>query len=82
MSTPLPWHQIDTVLLDMDGTMIDLHIDPHLWQTLVPARYAERLGLPLAEAKRQPLRAIFISHVWGSPDERPATETRGRPADW
>ena len=53
MSTPLPWHQIDTVLLDMDGTLIDLHFDSHLWQTLVPARYAERLGLPLAEAKAQ-----------------------------
>ena len=53
MSTPLPWHQIDTVLLDMDGTLIDLHFDSHLWQTLVPARYAERLGLPLAEAKVQ-----------------------------
>ena len=22
---PLPWHQIDTVLLDMDGTLLDLH---------------------------------------------------------
>ena len=53
MSTPLPWHQIDTVLLDMDGTLIDLHFDSHLWQTLVPVRYAERLGLPLAEAKAQ-----------------------------
>lgn len=30
MSTPLPWHQIDTVLLDMDGTLIDLHFDSHL----------------------------------------------------
>ena len=53
MPTPLPWHQIDTVLLDMDGTLIDLHFDSHLWQQLVPQRYAERLGLPLAEAKAQ-----------------------------
>ena len=52
-STALPWHQIDTVLLDMDGTLIDLHFDNHLWQQLVPERYAERLGLPLAEAKAQ-----------------------------
>lgn len=47
MPTPLPWHQIDTVLLDMDGTLIDLHFDNHLWQQLVPERYAERLALPL-----------------------------------
>ena len=51
MPTPLPWHQIDTVLLDMDGTLIDLHFDSHLWQQLVPERYAARLGLPLADAK-------------------------------
>ena len=53
MPTPLPWHQIDTVLLDMDGTLIDLHFDSHLWQQLVPERYAARLGLPLADAKAQ-----------------------------
>lgn len=52
-STTLPWHQIDTVLLDMDGTLIDLHFDNHLWQQLVPERYAEQLGLPLDEAKAQ-----------------------------
>ncbi len=52
-SITLPWHQIDTVLLDMDGTLIDLHFDNHLWQQLVPERYAERLGLPLDEAKAQ-----------------------------
>ncbi|MGY3944933.1 GMP/IMP nucleotidase [Aeromonas tecta] len=53
MPTSLPWHQIDTVLLDMDGTLIDLHFDSHLWQTLVPMRYAEHHLLPLAEAKAQ-----------------------------
>ncbi|MGY3903662.1 GMP/IMP nucleotidase [Aeromonas lusitana] len=53
MPTSLPWHQIDTVLLDMDGTLIDLHFDSHLWQTLVPARYAERHNLAPDEAKRR-----------------------------
>ncbi|MEG3026380.1 MAG: HAD family hydrolase, partial [Aeromonas sp.] len=53
MPTSLPWHQIDTVLLDMDGTLIDLHFDSHLWQTLVPARYAERHNLTPDEAKRR-----------------------------
>src|SRR5690606_507131 len=27
----LPWNQIDTVLLDMDGTLLDLHFDNHFW---------------------------------------------------
>ena len=51
MPTPLPWHQIDTVLLDMDGTLIDLHFDSHLWQQLVPERYAARLRRVLAAEK-------------------------------
>ena len=25
--TALPWRDIDTVLLDMDGTLLDLHYD-------------------------------------------------------
>jgi putative hydrolase of the HAD superfamily len=37
---------IDTVLLDMDGTLLDLHFDNHFWQAHVPLRYAEARGLP------------------------------------
>ncbi len=42
----IDWQQIDTVLLDMDGTLLDLHFDNHFWQTHVPLRYAEAKGLP------------------------------------
>lgn len=42
----IDWQQIDTVLLDMDGTLLDLHFDNHFWQTHVPLRYAETKGLP------------------------------------
>ncbi|MDP1651494.1 MAG: GMP/IMP nucleotidase [Rhodocyclaceae bacterium] len=38
--------EVDTVLLDMDGTLLDLHFDNHFWQTHVPLRYAEARGLP------------------------------------
>lgn len=38
----LDWAQINTVLLDMDGTLLDLHFDNHFWQHYVPACYAER----------------------------------------
>jgi HAD superfamily hydrolase (TIGR01509 family) len=41
----LNWSAIDTVLLDMDGTLLDLHFDNHFWQTYVPAKYAEQHGL-------------------------------------
>ncbi|WP_305909754.1 GMP/IMP nucleotidase [Methylomarinum sp. Ch1-1] len=49
----LNWKQIDTVLLDMDGTLLDLNFDNHFWNEFVPLRYAENNGLTLAEAKRQ-----------------------------
>lgn len=36
----LPWRDIDTVLLDMDGTLLDLRYDTTFWQAYLPARYA------------------------------------------
>lgn len=42
----IDWQNIDTVLLDMDGTLLDLHFDNHFWQAHVPLRYAEVKGLP------------------------------------
>lgn len=37
----IDWQQIDTVLLDMDGTLLDLHFDNYFWQEHLPQRYAE-----------------------------------------
>lgn len=34
------WEDIDTVLLDMDGTLLDLHFDTHFWLEHLPKRYA------------------------------------------
>lgn len=44
------WDLYDTVLLDMDGTLLDLRFDNFFWQQLIPARYADLHGLPHAEA--------------------------------
>lgn len=54
---PLPWSEIDTVLLDMDGTLLDLHFDNHFWLEHLPQRYAEHHGISraLAEAELLPL---------------------------
>ncbi len=46
------WQKIDTVLLDMDGTLLDLHFDNHFWLEYVPRRYAEARGIDLAEARQ------------------------------
>jgi len=53
MENMLDWPQIDTVLLDMDGTLLDLNFDNHFWQEFVPLRYAELHGLALDVAKRE-----------------------------
>ena len=46
----LPWTEIETVLLDVDGTLIDLRFDNHLWNVVVPDRYAARRNLDRASA--------------------------------
>ncbi|MFY1666093.1 GMP/IMP nucleotidase [Pseudomonas sp. Pseu.R1] len=47
----LPWRDIDTVLLDMDGTLLDLHFDNHFWLDYLPQRYAELHGVSVAMAQ-------------------------------
>lgn len=47
----LDWSAIDTVLLDMDGTLLDLYFDNYFWRTHVPLRYAELHGMPLSTAR-------------------------------
>ena len=45
------WNEIETVLLDMDGTLLDLNFDTHFWQEYVPKRYAFTRGLDINTAK-------------------------------
>ncbi|MGD8977930.1 MAG: GMP/IMP nucleotidase [Gammaproteobacteria bacterium] len=47
------WESVDTVLLDMDGTLLDLRFDNFFWQELVPRRYGEARGIGLEEAHRR-----------------------------
>ncbi len=47
------WNETDTLLLDLDGTLLDLHYDNHFWLEHVPRRYAEKHGLPLEAAKAE-----------------------------
>lgn len=49
----IDWSSVDTVFLDMDGTLLDLHFDNHFWLEHVPLRYAESRGLPYAQARAE-----------------------------
>ena len=52
------WHDIDTVLLDMDGTLLDLHFDNYFWLEYLPSRYAA-IHNGSETAIRQELHARF-----------------------
>ncbi|MBN4080311.1 GMP/IMP nucleotidase [Beggiatoa alba] len=54
------WSTIKTVLLDMDGTLLDLNFDNHFWQHHVPVRYAEKHNLSFDVAYNK-LMPIFKS---------------------
>lgn len=49
----IEWEKIDTILLDMDGTLLDLNFDNHFWLEFVPTRFAEKNGLSVNESKQQ-----------------------------
>lgn len=52
------WAAIDTVLLDLDGTLLDQAYDNHIWRDLIPQRFAVLRGLDLHEAYAQ-IRRLF-----------------------
>lgn len=44
------WSKITTVLLDMDGTLLDLHFDNYFWLQFMPSKYSELFGVDSEEA--------------------------------
>lgn len=47
----IDWSKIDTVLLDMDGTLLDLHFDWHFWMEVIPQAYADKNKITLEQSK-------------------------------
>jgi HAD superfamily hydrolase (TIGR01509 family) len=45
------WYEIDTVLLDMDGTLLDLYFDNYFWQEFLPMKWGQLNGLDPSSAK-------------------------------
>lgn len=51
MSQVIDWERIDTILLDMDGTLLDLHFDLHFWMEYLPLVFANKHDLTHDQAK-------------------------------
>jgi putative hydrolase of the HAD superfamily len=71
--TPVPdWRRIDTVCLDMDGTVLDLHFDNQFWLEMLPRRWGASRGLdpvaalaelkPRFDARRGTLEWYCVDH--------------------
>lgn len=48
----IDWKKIDTVLLDMDGTLLDLNFDNHFWKEFVPLHFAKQNSMSIEQAKK------------------------------
>jgi putative hydrolase of the HAD superfamily len=66
LSIDLDWANIDTVLLDMDGTLLDLHFDNYFWTDYIARCYAKSNKVPL-ERSHQLLQS-FSAEVRGTLD--------------
>lgn len=47
------WQQIDTVLLDMDGTLLDKYFDDFFWEHYVPEVYAEKNNISVDDSRKE-----------------------------
>lgn len=60
----IDWSKINSVFLDLDGTLLDLHFDNHFWLEYVPQCYAEKHKLPIEESHKR-LKKKY-TEVYGS----------------
>lgn len=54
----IDWSRIDTVLLDMDGTLLDLHYDNYFWNDFLPKHWARENGFEPEQAKQELMARI------------------------
>lgn len=71
MKNGFDWAQVDDVLLDMDGTLLDRHFDNFFFEEALPRRYADTFGGGFAESKQrlmQMYQAVEGSLQWADLD--------------
>jgi putative hydrolase of the HAD superfamily len=47
------WDDIDTVMLDMDGTLLDKHFDDYFWEVYLPEHYSLLRNISVEEAHQE-----------------------------
>lgn len=52
------WDEIETVMLDMDGTLLDKHFDDYFWEVYLPEHYSLLRNISVEEAGQE-LRARY-----------------------
>ena len=62
----LDWNNIDTLLLDMDGTLLDLHFDNFFWLEYLPIEYARHNDQEPEQVKEYLLN--LMSDAYGTID--------------
>ena len=54
------FHDIEYVLLDMDGTLLDKYFDDYFWEHLVPEKYAEIHDITFGRAKEELMKKYKV----------------------
>ena len=54
------FHDVEYVLLDMDGTLLDKYFDDYFWEHLVPERYAEIHDITFGRAKEELMKKYKV----------------------
>ena len=62
MKANINWKSIKTVLLDMDGTLLDLNFDNYFWQEYLPIHWGSLNNIDALSAKKQ-LRYWYAKEV-------------------
>ena len=54
----IDWTKIDEILLDLDGTLLDLNFDLHFWLEYLPIIYSEKHKVRIEDAKNILLKML------------------------
>ena len=58
MGSNVNWNKIEFILLDLDGTLLDLNFDLHFWLEYIPKVYSEKHNISFQDAKK-----IIVSRI-------------------